>query len=208
MEIIITYLGHACFCLETGGYRTVLDPYHDGMVPGLPPLRVQADAVYCSHEHDDHNYRPAVELSPKSQAAPYTVEELTLPHDGEQGRLRGMNTIRIFHYGGLRVAHLGDVGRLLTAEEQQKLAGVDCLMLPVGGFFTIDSHQARQTVEQLCPRVTIPMHYRTDKTGFPQLERLEQFTGQCTPVRYLQDRLTLDADTPGGVAVLTPKALL
>ena len=68
----LTYLGHACFCLEAEGFRTVLDPYHDGMIPGLPPLRVEAEAVFCSHQHDDHNYLPAVTLTERKQKAPYT----------------------------------------------------------------------------------------------------------------------------------------
>ena len=36
-KITLHYLGHACFRLDFGQWRTVLDPYHDGMVPGLPP---------------------------------------------------------------------------------------------------------------------------------------------------------------------------
>ena len=75
----LTYLGHACFCLEAEGFRTVLDPYHDGMIPGLPPLRVEAEAVFCSHQHDDHNYLPAVTLTGRGQEPPYTVTELEVP---------------------------------------------------------------------------------------------------------------------------------
>ena len=32
-KITIHYLGHACFRLDFGQWRTVLDPYRDGMVP-------------------------------------------------------------------------------------------------------------------------------------------------------------------------------
>lgn len=51
----ITWLGHACFLLEQDGYRVVTDPYT--RVPGYPPLSVEANALYCSHEHFDHAYR-------------------------------------------------------------------------------------------------------------------------------------------------------
>ena len=50
----ITWLGHSCFTVESQGYRIVLDPYKDGTVPGLAPVRVEADQVLCSHGHDDH----------------------------------------------------------------------------------------------------------------------------------------------------------
>ena len=107
-KITLHYLGHACFRLDFGQWRTVLDPYHDGMVPGLPPLHAEAEEVLCSHQHDDHNFTQAVHLNHVRGFAPYEMTTLTVPHDGDGGRLRGMNTIRIFRYGGLRVAHLGD----------------------------------------------------------------------------------------------------
>ncbi len=203
----LTYLGHACFCLEAEGFRTVLDPYRDGMIPGLPPLRVEAEAVFCSHQHDDHNYLPAVTLTGREQEPPYTVTELEVPHDDQGGSLRGMNTIRCFQFPGLRVVHLGDLGRLLTEQEARTLAGADCLLIPVGGYYTIDSRQAKQVIAQLSPRVIIPMHYRTDRTGFAQISRLEDFTAQFSAVRFGGSSLLLDAQTPGGVTVLTPEAL-
>ena len=55
----VTWLGHACFLLESGGYRVVLDPYD---VETYPELRVCAHAVLCSHEHRDHCFSSAVTL--------------------------------------------------------------------------------------------------------------------------------------------------
>ena len=86
-------------------------------------------------------------------------------------------------------------------------AGADCLLIPVGGYYTIDSRQAKQVIAQLSPRVIIPMHYRTDRTGFAQISRLEDFTAQFSAVRFGGSSLLLDAQTPGGVTVLTPEAL-
>lgn len=202
-RITITYLGHACFCLTCQGYRTVVDPYIDGMVPGLPPLRVEAEAVYCSHQHEDHNYVGAVTIREAAIPAPYTVEEFITPHDGESGRLRGMNTVRIFRFGALRVAHMGDVGRPLTDEEMKKLKGVDCLLLPVGGYYTIDAREAKTMAERIQPRVLIPMHYRTRTTGFPEIAPLEDFTGLYPHVEYGGSSLELTTETPEQVLVLT-----
>ena len=58
--------GHSCFTLATEAGTLVIDPYEDGSVPGLSPLHLEADAVYCSHEHRDHGNRAAVALSGKS----------------------------------------------------------------------------------------------------------------------------------------------
>lgn len=203
-QVTITYLGHSCFCLEAGGYRTVIDPYIDGMIPGLPPLRVEAEAVYCSHCHDDHNYVQAVRLKETSLPVPYTVEEWITPHDAEGGKRRGMNTVRIFHFGRLRIAHLGDIGRPLTPEEQEKLRGVDCLLIPVGGYYTIDAQQAKEMAREIAPRVIIPMHYRTASSGFPEIALLDAFTKLYPHVRRGGSTLVLTERTPAQVLVLSP----
>lgn len=204
-SITLHYFGHACFRLDFGQWRTVLDPYHDGMVPGLPPLELEAEEVLCSHPHDDHNFVQAVHLSHVRGFAPYEMSTLTVPHDGENGRRRGMNTIRIFRYGGLRLAHLGDLGRPLTVAETEALTGLDCMLLPVGGYYTIDAQAAKAVVDVTHPRVVIPMHYRRGKMGFAEIAELSDFTDRFSGVRYEEGPLELTKGTPRGVIVLTPE---
>ena len=110
----LTWLGHACFLLEEDGYRIVLDPYTG--VAGYPPLHIQAHAVFCSHGHFDHHATDCVELLPERES-PFTVREVETFHDDRGGALRGTNTVRIFTAGGLSVAHLGDLGHPLSAEQ-------------------------------------------------------------------------------------------
>lgn len=55
----LQYLGHACFLVEG---CLVIDPYKDGSVPGLKPLRVKAAKVICTHGHADHSGVECVEL--------------------------------------------------------------------------------------------------------------------------------------------------
>lgn len=204
-EVKINYLGHACFCLECYGYRTVIDPYADNMVPGLGILQLDADAVYCSHGHDDHSHVASVRLRGRETSAPYRLETLEVTHDDQGGQLRGMNTIHLFDFEGLRVAHLGDIGRELSPEEQTVLRGVDALLIPVGGYYTIDAATAARMVEQLSPRVVIPMHYRTDTTGFAAISRLEEFTSRFDHVVYGGDSLVLTKETEKQIHVLRYK---
>ena len=63
----ITWIGHSCFKVEEAGYRIVFDPYDDGYVPGLGPVRETAEEVLCSHEHGDHNARKRVRFPEPSQ---------------------------------------------------------------------------------------------------------------------------------------------
>ena len=175
MEVKITALGHACFLLENNGYRVCIDPYADGMIPGLPKLEVVADAVYCSHEHGDHNAREVVGLFAAEKQAPFTVTEFVTPHDDKDGALRGMNTVRIFDFDGLKIAHLGDIGCFPEEDLAQALKGIDCMLIPVGGYYTIGCQTAYQIIRAAQPKVVIPMHYRTDATGFDVLSHIDDF---------------------------------
>lgn len=204
-QVKITYLGHACFLLEYDNWRIVLDPYDAGSVPGLPDVNEEAEAVYCSHTHYDHGNVSAVKLCEGKSEQPYTLEEFVTPHDDQNGSKRGMSTVRIFNFGGQRVAHMGDIGRALLPEELEKLKGIDCILIPVGGFYTIDSPTAAEMVAQVQPRVTIPMHYRTDTTGFDVISHIDDFTKLFNNVNYGGDTFVLTKDVPAQTLVMSNK---
>ncbi|MCD8221520.1 MAG: MBL fold metallo-hydrolase [Clostridiales bacterium] len=161
----LTWIGHSCFKLEKDGYSIITDPYADGSVPGCKPVRETADLVLCSHEHGDHNYRDGVTLTGRS-GGPFTVEIIDTYHDDVKGAKRGSNKIAIISDGENRVAHLGDLGCELEPEQVERLKGLDVVMIPIGGFFTIDAKQAAEIVRLLNPRIVIPMHYRSEAGGF------------------------------------------
>ena len=139
----VKWLGHSCMKLSEGGWSAVCDPFAPGMVPGLSPIDETADAVYCSHEHGDHNFREAVRIT-DSGAPAMKVSEIETWHDDKNGTLRGNNTIRMFTSpSGIRAVHLGDLGCDLTEEQANALMSPDVLMIPVGGFFTIGPEQAK-----------------------------------------------------------------
>lgn len=191
-NMTLTYLGHACFLLDFNGYRVVTDPYADDSVPGLAPVRVEAEAVYCTHGHKDHSAAENVTLTGKAAPADFSVETLETEHDDHGGALRGQNRILIFNCGGLRCAHMGDLGRPLTETETAKLQDLDLLLIPVGGFFTIDAAQAKAIIDALRPRVTVPMHYRTKKSGYPVIARIEKALKTLGPATQAGDTLSLD----------------
>lgn len=202
MEVKITYHGHACFTLEANGYRTVIDPYATGMIPGLKELHLGADAVYCSHEHGDHNNREAVALFAAEKEPPYAITEYITPHDDRGGALRGMNTVRIFDFGGLKVAHLGDIGCFPDEELCAALKGVDCMLIPVGGYYTINPQTACQIIRAANPRVAVPMHYRTDTTGFDEIAHIDDFVKLWDEVSFAEDSFVLTPDTEKQILVL------
>ena len=198
----ITYIGHACFKLSYNGSSLVIDPYADGYVPGLANVDESADAVYCSHYHDDHGCEAVVKLL--GGEAKWSVEEIVVPHDDAEGAKRGMNTIRIFTFGSLRIAHMGDIGRELSEEEIEKLSGLDCMMIPVGGFYTIDTAQATAIVQRTKPRVVIPMHYRSASFGYDVISKVTDFTDGLDNVTFGGCEMLITEDMIPQVRVLWP----
>lgn len=166
--MIITGLWHSRFLIRLeSGYRIVTDPFDPSC--GYPVGAVTADAVLVSHHHHDHD---AVDtLSGNPQVIDYAGEHTLTPdvkvfsvrtwHDDAQGAKRGGNLVHILQAEGLRVVHLGDLGHELTEEQAEAIGVPDVLMIPVGGFFTIDAKTAAGVVARLQPKVVLPMHFRT-----------------------------------------------
>lgn len=199
----IFWLGHACFIVESAGFKVILDPYKE--VPGCKDIAETVDAVLCSHEHFDHAYCEELTLR-QGKENPFTVSVVNTFHDERQGSLRGENKIHRLSAEGLRVVHLGDLGHPLSEEQAKALRGCDVLMIPVGGFYTIDAAVAADVVAQLQPRIVIPMHYRGDGFGFDPIDTVEPFLAHFAEEqvqRLASSELEVTAETPAQVAVLT-----
>lgn len=202
-KLRIKGLGHSAFKITLSDYHVVIDPYGDHKVPGLLPLRVDAHAVYATHGHGDHHFLEAVTLLAEAPPSPWTLTRIPSAHDGVGGKLRGMNDILLFEGGGWRIAHLGDLGEMLSEEKRAMLRHLDVLMIPVGGFFTLGPQEALELVEALHPRIVVPMHYRDGDLGYAELEELDSFLKFCPEVkRYPTGEILLDGDTPDQTAVL------
>lgn len=198
----LSWLGHSCFLLESNGFRLLIDPYHE--VPGLSDIQIEADAVYCSHEHFDHAYLAGVHLL-QGNEMPFSVRQIETFHDQKGGTLRGKNTVHCFTADGITVVHLGDLGHLLSAEQIQQIGPCDVLLVPIGGTFTIDAAEAKATVDALSPSIVIPMHYRQGSIGFPELGTLAEFTKFFSPERihqHTENTLVLTANLPQQIALL------
>jgi L-ascorbate metabolism protein UlaG (beta-lactamase superfamily) len=183
----LTWYGQACFVLETaGGTRIVMDPIPKGIGYDVPQ-GLKADIVTISHEHFDHNNVAFVAGKPRvlrkkgwaridEKLKDVSIRSVGVYHDAERGAKRGLDTVFIFEVGGVRIAHMGDLGHVLTDEQLAKIGAVDVLLIPVGGTFTVDAPQATRVVEQMRPRLmVVPMHYKTDAVTIKELEPVANF---------------------------------
>jgi L-ascorbate metabolism protein UlaG (beta-lactamase superfamily) len=178
----IKYLGHASFIITSDtGVRIITDPYETGPDLTYGEITEPADVVTVSHDHFDHCNVAAVKGNPEVVREAVTREvkgirfkAIPTYHDDAGGRLRGSNTIFCFEMDGIRVCHLGDLGHLLDDGQVAEIGTVDILLIPVGGYYTIDARVASEVCNQLKPRVIIPMHYRTE-IGIPRIAGVYDF---------------------------------
>lgn len=161
----ITYLGHSSFKIRGKSVTVVTDPFAPYI--GIKfPKHTEADIVTISHDHEDHNNADSVEGNPFIVRGPgeYEVKGvgivgISVFHDDVKGQKRGKNTIYRIEIDGLSIVHLGDLGHTLVSDQVDELDGVDILMIPVGGVYTIDAARAREVVSAIEPSIVIPMHY-------------------------------------------------
>lgn len=180
----INFLGHASFRIKGKTATAVTDPYDPQML-GIKYPKVAADIVTISHEHHDHNYSLGVEGAEIIITGPgeYEVKGVKILgvatfHDAEKGQKRGKNTAYRIEMDRISIVHLGDLGHKLTDAQVDVLGNVDIVLIPVGGFYTINAEEATAVVSQLEPKIVIPMHYNRkdiDQSKFGQLGRVEEF---------------------------------
>ena len=126
----------------------------------------------------------------------FTITQIPSWHDDQHGALRGPNTIHLIEGGGFRTAHLGDLGCELDDTQKDALQNLDILMIPVGGFFTIDANLAATIAKELNPKCIIPMHYRGDGFGYDELGTVDLFTKHFADVRKVGNIIETVANMP------------
>jgi len=192
----IYHLGHSAFRIKGKSVTVVIDPYNASI--GFKfPKHVTADIVTLSHDHADHNAIGEIEGSPFVISGPgeYEVKGVGVIgigtyHDDVKGQKRGRNTIYRIDIDDVAIVHLGDLGHELSKETLEELGNVDILLVPCGGYYTIDAEMATKVVGDIEPCVVIPMHYKTsahDPKMFGELTGVDAFlkelgAGDIAPV--------------------------
>ncbi len=190
----VKWLGHAAFLITSDeGTKIITDPYQPGMF-GLNYGKIEetADIVVVSHDHPDHNHVQSVPGNPQVVKGSGThkvkgIEFKGTPsyHDESNGKERGPNDIFCFMVNGIRICHMGDLGHTLSDRQMADIGEVDVLFIPVAGTYTVDATTAKKVVDQVRPRVVIPMHFKTDKCPSFPVTDAEPFLAGKTDVKRM-----------------------
>jgi len=183
----ITWYGHSCFRLTERGLASVVtDPFDDSI--GYSTLRLKADVVTVSHEAPGHSNVDAVKGEKRILRGPGEFEiggvfitgVATRRAEGVPEGKKKMperaiqNTLFLFDFDGLNVAHLGDLNYVPSQQQIESLGAVDVLLVPVGGGGALTASQAAEMVSLLEPSVVVPMHYKTPEVEV-KLDSLNKF---------------------------------
>jgi L-ascorbate metabolism protein UlaG (beta-lactamase superfamily) len=203
--IEIKWFGHSFFQItSSSGTKIVTDPFGS---MGFPMPQVWPDVVTVGREHRNHNNVALAKGSPvvlrglKEGTFEWNDINLTFGdiliynvpihqrgYMGYQASLKG--AAFVFEMDGMCILHSGDVSEPFNEDQLQFIGHIDVLMVPIGGTYTAGPEEAQQIIEQLKPKIVIPMHYWFRKGD------LESFTAGAYQTRYLNSsNFTVSKDT-------------
>ncbi len=176
----ITWYGHSCFRFSERNMASVVTDPYDTKVVGYDALKLKADIVTSSHDAAGHNHTDAVRGATHIIMGPGEYEiggvfitgVQTDGHGKNNGSSR--NTLYVFDYDGLTIAHLGDLKQMPSQTEVEALGSVNVVLVPVGGGGSLNAAKAAEVVSLLEPNLVIPMHYAMPKSKV-SLDSLDKF---------------------------------
>ncbi len=158
----VNFHGNTCFSINDKDFSVVTDPH--SKASGL-----KANVVTVSSKENDSHNVDAVEGEKKVFNWPGEYEisgvhfqGIATFHNPKESKEQKENTVFTISLNGVHLCHLGGLGTSLTAEQTEEIGDVDILFLPVGGKNTIDAKKAKEVIEQIEPRIIIPMAYCDD----------------------------------------------
>jgi len=164
----ITWYGHSCFRLTERSLASVVTDPFDHHVAGYEPLKLKAEIVTVSHEAPGHNFVAAVKGKEHVITGPgeYEIGGVFITGVQTNGHVKRSpdeprNTLYVFDFDGVTVAHLGDLRRVPSQTEIEALGNVHIALVPVGGGGGLNAAKAVEVVSLLEPGIVIPMHYGT-----------------------------------------------
>lgn len=162
----ITWYGHSCFRLTERNYATVVTDPFDHKKVGYDALKLKAEIVTVSHDAPGHNNTDVVKGTTHSLTGAGEFEIggvfiTAVQTGGGKKKDKVRNTLYVYDYDGITVAHLGDLQEVPTQSEVEALGTVNVLLIPVGGGSSLNAAKASEVVSLIEPNIVIPMHYST-----------------------------------------------
>lgn len=158
--------GQSCFTIKGKKGVVVTNPYADD---GIKNEKLKADIVLVTdmpptfgEEKGAKKLVPVAGMNPDEKAkifdvpGEYEVTEIPVTGTKVPGQKK---TIYQFRIDDMSICHLGNIDQVIPDEMIEKIGDVDILMIPVGGNGCLDAKKAQAVIEEIEPRMVIPMSY-------------------------------------------------
>lgn len=186
--MLITYFGLNCFRIQDNNTSLLIDPFDKKA--GLELPRMQNDIVLYT-QSQDLTVRPISEKTFLiANPGEYEIKDVFiygLPASDDKDN----GIIYLIQMEGMSIAHLGLIKQpKFTESQKEMLEEVDILMVPVGGGLSLSSKQAAEAVNELDPRIVIPMYYELPKLSV-KLDSLDKFKKEVAAKSEKVDKLKI-----------------
>jgi L-ascorbate metabolism protein UlaG (beta-lactamase superfamily) len=211
----IKWFGHAFFQItSSSGLQIITDPFR---YMGYPMPEVWPDVVTVGKETRNHSNVALAKGDPiilrglKSWGDEWNVINtlfrdvliynvpihMRAPYDYRKG------SAFVFEVDGLCICHTGDLGEPFNEDQLDLIGHIDVALVPIGGSYTMGPESAKKVIDQLKPKIAVPMHYYHDKTV------LERFLDGPHRVRFLKaDAFSVSKDTlPSVTEIYIPNVI-
>lgn len=195
-EVEISFIGHSTFTIQSPRGVFAATDFNDYVRPLAPP-----DIATMNHAHSTHfTHRPDQAIkhalrgwSHQGKPPSHDIQEKDMRvrnvptniRDGGTTEFSG-NSIFIFEVAGLCIAHLGHLHHTLTPEHLKAIGQVDVVMAAVDGSWTLDLDGILEVINQLRPKILIPMHFITSSS-------LERFLSRMRGKFPIEEKTTRSA---------------
>lgn len=197
----IIWHGHSCFELDDGTVTLVLDP-HDGKSLGIRPPSASANAILVTHGFRDHsatkvirgNHTTFTERAGKFSFMGINIEGFLECSESRGSKISYPNVVYRFTMDGISICHCGDLSSFPSEKTIKGMRGVDILLVPVGEVNTMDMDSVFRLIDEVSPKVVVPMHYHVCGLSLP-LKGLDRFTDRIEgPINYVGGEMDISKD--------------
>lgn len=150
----ISWYGEACFLLESGGIRILIEPPQKES--GINTPRLKSDVLIYSRPGETRPDETFVIDSPGE----YEIKGMNILGIADPSTSSGQaNTLYNIEMDGIKIAHLGFLSKDLDSEKISLLDDLDIVLIPVGGNDVLDAEAAMKLINKIEPSIAIPMLY-------------------------------------------------
>ena len=170
----IKWFGHAFFQItSSSGTQIITDPFR---FLGYPIPEVWPDVVTVGKETPNHSNVSLAKGDPlilrglKSWGVEWNeintvfrdvlIYNVPIHMRAPEEFIKG--SAFVFELDGLCVCHTGDIGEPFNEGQLDLLGHIDIAFIPIGGSYTMGPEKAKKVVQQLKPKIVVPMHYYDD----------------------------------------------